>query len=430
LRTRITCLLLAALFSACHADRQPIVSEVEIDSLIRRYTPPPAAKENEADMEFWRSRINPSLPDFLNRSRYAGGLAAEFHLFGDIDSLRRSDSILEKVLLDFNDKEASAYLALAAHAITQHRFSRADSFLQAARQLGLRPYESFSTSFDVDFELGRYTNAQLDLNAIRSPNDYGYFFRKAKMDHLKGNLDSAIAAMTQAATLADNNAYLKDIALANAGDLYLHAADLRNAADLYLQCLRLNSADFHSLLGLGWIAAVQDDNYSLAGKIFHFVQTHNRLPDPLFKLTQLAEFNLDSAGQQSAARAFEKAATDPRYGRMYNKYLVELYTGILNAPARAESLAKDELNNRSTPQTFAWYAWALFANHKPDSAMRIFDRHISGNPLEGLELYYMGKLMKGTGKGYNAREFFKAANTTRYDLSPAIQKDIDKQLEE
>jgi hypothetical protein len=41
----------------------------------------------------------------------------------------------------------------------------------------------------------------------------------------------------------------------------------------------------------------------------------------------------------------------------------------------------------------------------------------------------MGKLMKGLGKGYNAQQFFEAANKNRYDLSPAKIKDLDQNLE-
>ena len=84
------------------------------------------------------------------------------------------------------------------------------------------------------------------------------------MDHLNGFLDSSIHAMTRAAKLEENNPYLLQVALSNAADLYIHAGDLKQAADLYQKCLTINSADFHSLTGLGWIALVHDKNDSLA----------------------------------------------------------------------------------------------------------------------------------------------------------------------
>jgi tetratricopeptide (TPR) repeat protein len=237
-------------------------------------------------------------------------------------------------------------------------------------------------------------------------------------------LDSAIWDMQRAADLAGNNEYLKEVALANAGDLYLHSGDLEEAGQAYMTSIRLNAADFHSIMGLGWIALVHDHNEALAENIFRFVQGRNGLPDPLFRLAQVT----DSSLRRKSAMSFAEAAGDKRYGRMYDKYLIQLYTGVLHDPARAEYMAKDELNNRATPQTYAWYAWALFTNGKKMEAYQVFEKEVSGQPLEGLELYWMGKLLQGMSKGYDAREFLKAANAARFDLEPAMQKDIKAAL--
>jgi len=236
--------------------------------------------------------------------------------------------------------------------------------------------------------------------------------------------------MRRAVELSGTNTYVRGVALSNAADLYIHAGELAAARDAYVQCLRANSADFHSLLGMGWIALLHDHNDSLAERIFRWVGTKSALPDPLFKLAQAAGMRGDTPGQQAYARAFVQRVAAPVYGRMYNKYLIQLYTGILQQPERAEALAKDELINRATPQTYAWYAWALFANHKKDQAYAIYRQQVSGKPLEALELCWMGRMMEGLNKNYNAREFYKAADATRYDLDPADAAYIQKKLEE
>lgn len=418
------------ILSACHQEQKGLVDALLIDSLMRTTVPSPIAATNAQELSFWRSRINPLSPGFVSETKYAGCLSLSFHLGGAIDSLKKADSILQRIGVDFNHHEASAELGMAAHCITEHRFSEADSFLQCAHRIGLRPYESLVSSFDVDFELGRYTAAKTELNGIRSSNDYNYFFRKSKIDHLDGELDSSIGDMIRAAALAHSNDYLEGVALANAGDLYLHAGDLSQARDAYIRCIVLNNADYHSWLGLGWIALAHDGNILLADKIFRFAQSKTRLPDPLFRLEQAAAVRHDRLLQERAARAFVREATAPVYGRMYNKYLIQLYTGILAEPACAESLAKDELNNRATPQTYAWYAWALLANHKIDAAYSIFRQYVSGQPLEGLELYWMGRLMERLNKNYNAHAFYTAAGKTRYDLDPADAGYILTRLEE
>ncbi|HZE85644.1 MAG TPA: hypothetical protein VE035_15110, partial [Puia sp.] len=321
---------------------------------------------------------------------------------------------------------AGPNLSLVGISILQHRFTEADSFLIKAKAIGLKRYEWLCSLFDVSFETGRYDNALIAVNQLKADADYGYYFRRAKMDHLNGSLDSSIGAMLKAAGLAENNPYLRQVALSNAADLYIHAGRLKEARDLYMQCVRMNSANFHSITGLGWIALVNDKNDTLAARLFQLVKANNKLPDPLFRLSQMAEATGNSLVQLGYAGGFAEAAASSAYGNMYNKYLIELYSGIIKEPDLAVLVAKRELDNRATPQTYAWYAWALSAAGKKDEAYKVFQEHVSGKPLEGLELYWMGKLMQQLNKGYNATEFFKAAWKNKYDLSPGMVKDLEK----
>jgi hypothetical protein len=415
------------LIMACNHQGGQIVSRIYIDSLISNYREPVFARLNDSSMQFWKNRIDPELPGLVSETRYAGTLSLRFHLFGDIQDIKKADSVVRRLDAHFNHKEAQADLTLVNYSILQHRFKEADVWLEKAKQNGLKKYDQLSSSFDVDFELGRNFQAANELKDLKSSGDYGYFFRRSKMDHLNGLLDSSIHAMLQAAKQEENSPYLFQVALSNAADLYIHAGDLKQAAELYQKCLAINSADFHSLTGLGWIALVHDKNDSLAKKIFAFIRTKNKLPDPLFKLTQTAQINGDSSEQKKWAHAFESEATEPVYGDMYNKYMIELYTGILNDPARAEQISLHELENRATAQTYAWYAWSLFSNNKKAEAYEQFKQNVSGRPLEGLELYWMGKMMQGMNKGYNAQAFFKAAYMNKFDLSPAILQDLEKQ---
>lgn len=417
------------LIMACNNEKVPLVSGIYIDSLMNHYQKPVFARSNDSSLQFWRNRIDPKLPGLVSESKYAGTLSLRFHLFGDIRDIKKADSVVREMDSNFNHKEAQADLTLVGYSILQHRFREADMWLKKATQNGLKKYDQLSSSFDVDFELGRNFQAANELKELKFSGDYGYFFRRSKMDHLNGMLDSSIHAMLQAAKQEENSPYLFQVALSNAADLYIHAGDLKRATDLYKKCLAINGADFHCLTGLGWIALVHDKNDSLAKRIFAFVRTKNKLPDPLFKLVQTAQMRGDRLEEKEWARAFESEATKPVYGNMYNKYMIELYTGILNDPVRAEQISKHELENRATAQTHAWYAWSLFSNNKKKEAYEQFVKNVSGRPLEGLELYWMGKLMQGMNKGYNAQAFFKAAYLNKYDLSPAILQDLEKQLD-
>ncbi|MEP7256464.1 MAG: hypothetical protein ABI666_11860 [Ferruginibacter sp.] len=429
MKQTITGIAILLLVASCKNEKKIIVSAAFMESLITNYTQPEVYKSNETDLQFWKSRIDPKSPGLVNELKYASTLVQRFHLSGDINDVIAADSILYIADKAFAHKEPAPDMALVRSSILQHRFKDADSLLDQAKKNEIKPYESITTSFDVDFELGRYQLAEAELKKITDYKDYGYNFRLAKLAHYKGELDTSIAAMHRAAEIADKSIPLKQAALSNEADLNLHSGNLQRASDLYAESIRLGAADLHSIMGLGWIALVHDKNDSLAEKIFLFVRSKTKVPDVLFKLSQVADARRDSVMQKKYADEFATIVTAPVYGNMYNKYVIELYTGILHDPAKAEAIAKRDLLNRATPQTYAWYVWTLFTNNKTAEADKVYQQYVSGKPLEGLELYWMGKFMQAQKKGYNAQQFFKAANKNRYDLSPSMVKDMEKVLE-
>ena len=422
-------LLSSLLFIQCKNEDKPIVSVTFIDSLVTNYTTPNAITKNQKELQFWKSRIQKN-GDYINESRYASNLVGRFKLLGDLNDVKMADSILIQLGKNFNNKEAGIYLALASNSILQHQFKKADEYLQNAKFIGIRKSEENAVTFDVDFELGNIKNTTTNLENMKIDGGFGYQFRKSKMAHYDGNLEQSISSMQRAIEIAANDVTSKNIALSTCADLYTHAGKLDNAYSNYKESIKLNSADLHSIMGMGWIALQHDNNDALAEKIFKFVQTKTKSPEPLYKLILVAQHKKDVLAEKKYAKQYESIVTDSIYGKMYTKYLIQLYTQILNNPAKAEILAKAELTNRATPQTYSWYAYSLFANNKIAAANAIYKKYVSGQPLEALELYYMGKLMEANKKGYNAKEFYTAANENYYDLSPSVARDLASKLNE
>lgn len=421
--------LLLPFIAACHSKPAAIISSEYTDSLIKHYTASAQFRNADSNLTFWQQKMN-SLPDnFVNGPEYASALLTRFRQRGNIADLREADSLIEESNKANREKEPAVWRTLASLAILQHQFAKADTLLQKAISIEGQTAANTYTQFDVDFELGRYDQSKNILTALQKDKSYAWYFRQSKFEHYAGTLDSSIDCMMQAAAKSNGSKSLQQIAFSNAADLHIHKGDLQTAAALYRQCIAMDGGDFHSIMGLGWIALIHDHNDTLAERIFHFVQAHQQSPDVLLKLEQVAEARDDSAKQVSIANEFISRTDQPVYGNMYNKYLIDLYTGILHQPAKAVAIAERELTNRATPQTYAWYAWALCCNKEKEKAQSIFKGFVSGKPLEGLELFYMGRLMQELGKGYNAQQFLKAAYTNRYDLSPAKIKFLDKNLE-
>ena len=406
----------SAAFCSCHQHPLTVTDNSFIDSQLQSNNTSLIRNLNEQDLVFWKKRSDSMPASYTDANRYAAMLARRFHLKGDIHDLHSADSIVHKINSAYREQEAGPLRTLAVYAIQQHKFAEAGQFVDKALALGSERYSSELLNFDVAFDLGQYDLAKNILQRIRSANEYGYYFRKARFEHYAGNLELSTTDMRKAADLAGDHIGLKQAALSNLADLYLHAADVEQAATLYRQSLRLDAGDLHSLMALGWIALAHDRQDSLAEKIFLHIRSYSQSPDVLLKLAQVAQFRGDSTREKAYAQEFENIVTNSVYGNMYNKYLIDLYTGILQQPAKAVQLAEKELTNRRTAQTYSWYAWALYSNHQHNEALKIYDQFVSGKPLEGPELFYMGEMMKGMGKGYNATAFFKAAYQNRYDL--------------
>ena len=336
----LTGIAIALLFASCNKEKKIIVQSSFIDSLVNNYSDTAIRNSIEAELQFWKARVVPANPGLVNDLKYVSCLAQRFHLTGDIRDIITADSILYTSDKAFDHKESSPNMALVRNSILQHRFKVADSLLNQAKNTGIKKYESAAMSFDVAFELGNYLVAEIELKQIADRTEYGYNFRYAKLAHYKGELDTAITAMHRAMKSARENTILKQAALSNEADLNLHNGKLQKAYDLYVESIRLNGADLHSIIGLGWIALVHDKNDSLAERIFRFVRSKTKAPDAIFKLIQVADHRGDSIMQKKLADEFIAVVTTPAYGNMYNKYVLELYTAILQQPAKAEMLAR------------------------------------------------------------------------------------------
>jgi tetratricopeptide (TPR) repeat protein len=425
MRFVIACICLTTLLHSCTTSATRLVDTAVADTLLENYIAEERNAGIEKDLAFWKGRIDPSHPDLVNSTQYARQLTALFQATGHVKYLHEADSVLMAVAANFGFKDPGPYPALIRNALTRHQFKRADSLLQAAKLLGLRRYESASLSFDVYFEQGKIAPAKIALLQMVAGNDYGYQFRKARLKHYEGELDSALAAMETAVRIAGEQTMLWSTAVSNLADLYLHAGQVDKAYDQYRRSLRRDPSDLHSIMGIGWIALMHDGNDSLAERIFSWAASKTALPDPYLKLLAVAEWRNDHAAEKKFAVRFSEKASAPEYGGMYHKYLIFLNTGLLQEPTAANAYALSELSNRNTPQTKAWYAFSLMKAGDIQSAEKVYKEDINGRPLEGLEHYYMAQLTRSIGKGFAFGQYVKLAKENRYDLMPGMLQILD-----
>ncbi len=419
---------LIGIFFLCSCQsRKNIIETQFVDSLLTNYQPSSIEKVTAGDLDFWQKRSDSS-PKFSSAAlQYAHKLVQNFHLYGDIRQLQKADSIYTAINFIEKENEAGVLRSLATLNISKHRFKDALDFSRKALLIGSDKYASSFIFFDALFESGDYATAEIILKQCKSTFQYGYFFRASKFWHWKGNFDSSVAYMLKAAELGGKGV-LKETALTNAADLYLHEGKLNEAYILFKKSLQTNSADYHSLQGLGKIVLLHDDSIATAQKIFEFIATKTKMPDALYYLSWVAEAAKDTILQRKYAQAFVATTNTIVYGNMYNKYLIEIYTDVLHNYNEALTIAEREIANRATPQTYAWYVYCLHLAGQKNKATQVYTNFVANKPLEALDLFWIGKYMQANGKAYNAVEFFKAAAKNKYDLSPSKLKDLERTL--
>ncbi len=415
-------LICISIFS-CKPDS--LVSEKEILGIIALNSPSPLEIINQKDLEFWGKRMELDPSRESNEIRYANTLADRFHLYGNIDDLIKANTIIEAIHLQNNGKEAGINRNLSTFSSLRHRFKESNTYCQTAFEIGENRYASELQLFDTAFELGNIATAKTLLKRLKKKYEYAYFFRLSKMYHYEGEIEKARDAMQKAVDYSYGNVALAQVALSNLADLCLHDGDFSAATQNYKNSLMLDGADFHSIAGLGVVAMYNDKNLKLAKQLFEYVKSRSQSPDIYLKLLHYAQEIGDKNLEKKYAIEFSDKVKNPKYGDMYNKYLIELYDGILNDNKEMLKIAQKEQLNRKTPQTNCWNAWALYKNKQTQKALKIYQNEISGFPLEGLELYFMGKMMFAEKKKYNAKNYFEAAYKNKFDLDPSKRKELE-----
>lgn len=411
------------LFISCN--KQPLVSNKNIDEIVKSSSLSAIEISNNKDIEFWKNRLKTDPRGETNLVNYATTLAARFAIYGDIDDLIKARQVIDSVHKSNTIKNASTYRTLAKFASLQHQFKNAEVLSQNALNLGENRYASELQMFDAAFELGNISTAKTLLKKLKKNFEYAYYFRLAKMHHYDGNLEEAIMALKKASELTNGNKNLEQIALSNLGDLYLHSGDFKSAFENYNASVRIDAADFHSISGLALISLYHDKNHEGAKKLLEYVKSKTKSPDVLIQMINLSQEICDNKQEKIYALEFVEKVSSPKYGNMYNKYLIALFDGILNNNQKMLLVAENELLNRKTPQTYSWLAWALHKNNQDKKALDVYKKHISEQPLEGFELFLVGKLMLSQQKKYNAERYFEAANKNSYDLNPRQRKELE-----
>jgi Tfp pilus assembly protein PilF len=377
-----------------------------------------------SEKEFWSKRLRPDSSGVGDLGPLAGSYTRLFQTTGNAAYLQDAEKLYKKAMaISANNKDVYAR-ALAHTYISQHRFKEAKQVLEEtyAGVSNKRPTEH--ALFDVYMELGEYEKAEGMLDKLKNMSDFNYLIRLAKWNDHKGDLDTAIALMEKARDIADSrkSKSLQIWTYSNLADYYGHAGRIEDSYNYYIKTLQLQPDNAYVKKGLAWIAYSYEKDTAEANRILDSVMSTHTVPDYYLLKAELAEFEGNTEASEKYTNDFLESVREGQYGGMYNTYLIEIYAET--NPKRGLEIAKDEVGNRATSETYQLLAYAELKNGNKERALQLIEDKVAGKTFEPMALYYSALVYDANDLDKKAAPLLEELSEASYEIGPVLSKKV------
>lgn len=360
---------------------------VQVEEVQAWYQPQQATKVLDAEIQFWQSKHEDAPNQLTYHLQLANAYEQRFSTYGRIEDLRSAEGLLATGLEQASVQKVQFLRALARNYISQHRFQEALSLAEAAMEQNDSRLRSTYLLFDVYMEVGRYEEAEQLLHKMAQEPNFQYLIRKAKWEDHRGNLTFAIARLEEAKAILDPEKQTGQAIwlYANLGDFYGHAGEIEKAYQHYRMTLALDPANWYAYKGLAWIAYAHDQQPEKARSMVYDLMRNNDSPDLHLFLAELYEYEGDEACAAAEKETFQWTSQQAAYGQMYRIPRLELLLAEGRAAA-AFTQAGEEVKERPTPETYGYFALALFQQGMTTTAQQIAREHVFRKTVEPVAL--------------------------------------------
>lgn len=419
----IPLLILTILLWSCDDRTETVVNPRDYDDYLT-YSTNVSTDATIEEIRFWLERLHQNSKDEVAVLKLAGLYSGRFKVSGEIKDIKVSDSLYQSVLKTRPAGSVEIYHCLATNAITQHNFQSAKEYVEKAIELNDKRAASLMILVDVSLELGDYATARRTLQQFRNKNSFAYLIREAKLKDHEGDLEGAISTMERAHHRIEGNKGLSQWALCNLADMYGHAGRISEAYQLYLETLRINPHDDYALKGIAWIAFSRDFNTTEAKRIINTLASRKKMPDAYLLLAEIAAFEGDKNEQLTQLRRFRATVSQPAYKNMYNKYLATIEAEDFGNADESVDIAKIEIENRPTPQSFDLLAWGLYHQGNFSEALEVAKQKVEGQTFEPEAYYHLGKIYLANGNHLKSKQYLEEALKSEFELGPTVTREI------
>ena len=378
------------------------------------------------EIEFWQNKYDKAPNQISYLSMIASNYGKMFEITGNIDYLAKAETLLKQSNETYKYSSVGTLRALARNYISQHKFREALELTNKALLIGEGKKETQKLLFDVQMELGNYTEANKNLNLIRDKNDFDYLIRVAKWNDHLGDLKNTITLMEKAKTKAEDydNKYLKIWTYSNLGDFNGHAGNIKQSYDYYLKTLALDPNNSYALKGIAWIVFSYEKDTKEAKRIIDVVSKRHNSPDFYLLKAQIAEYENDEASKNKNLKEYLTLLENKHYGAMYNSYNVVLFANEDTTKQKALQIAMEEVAHRPTPVSYDLLAWSYYNLGENEKALEIAQKYVAGKSFEPKLNYHLAVIYKANNKSDKVTPIKEELLKSTFELGPNLEKKI------
>ena len=379
-----------------------------------------------AEIHFWSNRLDKDSTNISVLSKLASANTSLFNISGKIESLKTTEILLVKGIDHAVIEKTSLLRSLAHNYITQHEFKKAEQVLNKAFTIS-KERETTLMLFDVYMELGNYAEAKNSLVKIKNLSDFNYLIRLAKWMDYKGDLSNTIKYFERAVKIAEAGKLKSQInwSYSNLADYYGHAGKLEESYNYYIKALEINPNDIYALKKIAWIVFSYEKNVEIAYMILDYLKGKYESPDIHLMEAEIASYEKDLDKKAESTEAYFKLLSKKSYGEMYNKYNALLYIDKQKDFQKAITIAKREIKNRPTPQSYDLLAWAYYNKGDYNKAFQISKEFIYGKTYEPETLYHQAEILKANAKNRKVQNLKRELKNNLFELGPNFSEKIN-----
>ncbi len=380
----------------------------------------------EEELNFWSNKLHSTPNQYPYYSKMASANTQIFKLTGNIDKLKEAEGNLEEANQRTNFNNAGYLRSLARNYISQHRFKEALELLLKAEANGEKLKKTHLMLIDVHLELGNINQVEKYLSEVKNFKDFDYLIRLSKYNDHLGNLDNAIKYLEDALEIvkASNNKDLLQWNYTNLADYYGHAGRIKDSYNAYLKALAINPNNSYAKKGIAWIVYSYERNPKEALRILDAVSKENTSPDYFLLKSEIADFMGNFVEKESLEQKYLNSISNESYGAMYAKYNVLLFADKTDKIEQAIEVAKQEVEERPTTQSYDLLAWSYYKNAQTKKALDVSEKYVIDKTFEPEALLHSAYILKANGKLKEANSLKQELLGAIYELGPLSENDI------